>query len=220
VRNTAVTASDVFRALPQTNRNVQKILAALNHTTELEFVDIPLSDVVEYLKERHAIQIELDNRSLTDANKGVDIPITINLRGETLKDALKMLFAKYDLAMAIRHEVLMIGAKPLTPEPPSLPILPAGKRISPKLGAALGEQTELEFVDQPLTDVVRYLAERHNIEIVLDQEALTNAGLGADTPITRNLRGISLKSALELMLGEMALTCYAEGDRLIVRPIK
>ena len=218
VRNTAVTASDVYRALPQTNRNVQKILAALNENTELEFVDQPLSDVVDYLKERHDIQIVLDTRSLVEAKKDSATPITINLRGETLKDALKMLFAKYDLAMAVRHEVLMIGAKPLTPEPPSLPILPEGTRISPKLGTALGELTELEFVGQPYIDVVKYLKERHNVEIVLDVAAVTKAPV--DTPITYNVRGISLKSALELMLGELDLTCYAEGDRLIVRPIR
>jgi hypothetical protein len=220
VRNTAVTAFDVFRALPQANRNVQKILAALNENTELQFADQPLSDVVDYLKERHSIEIQLDYKSLVEAKMGSDTPITINYREGTLNDGLKMLFAKDDLAMAIRQEVLMIGAKPLTREPPSLPVLPAGARISPKLGTALGEQTELQFVDQPLSDVIDYLKARHDIEIVLDNEALTKAGLGSDALITRNIRGISLKSALELLLGELDLTCYAEGDRLVVRPIQ
>jgi hypothetical protein len=77
----------------------------------------------------------------------------------------------------------------------------------------------LEFVDQPLSDVVEYLKERHHIEIVLDNKGLADAGLGSDTPVTRNIKGITLKSALELMLGEMDLTCFAEGDRLVVRPI-
>ena len=220
VRNTAVTEFDVFQALPHANRNVQKILAALNEKTELEFVDQPLSDVVDYLKERHDIQIELDFKSFVEAKKDSDLPITINYRDGKLNDALKLLFAKYDLAMAVRQEVLVIGAKPLTREPPSLPILPAGARISPKLGTASGELTELEFVDQPLIDVIEYLKERHNIEIVLDAKALLDAGIGFDTPITRNIRGISLKSALELVLGELDLTCYAEGDRLIVRQIR
>lgn len=220
VRNTAVTVFDVFRALPQANRNVQHILAALNEKTELEFVDQPLSAVVDYLKDRHGIEIQLDNKSLAEAKKGSNTPITINYRDGTLDDGLKLLFAKYDLAMAIRQEVLMIGAKPLTREPPSLPILPAGTRISTKLGTALGERTQLEFVEQPLSDVIEYLKERHEIDIVLDAEALTKAGLGFDAPVTRNIKGISLKSALELVLGELDLTCYAEGDRLIVRPIQ
>ena len=219
VRNTAVTAFDVFQALPRANRNVQKILAALNENTELEFVDQPLSDVVDYLKERHDIQIVLDGKSLAEAKKDAGLPITITYRDGTLSDGLKRMFVKDDLAMAVRHEVLVIGAKPLTPEPPSLPILPEGARISPKLAAALGDLTELEFVDQPLRDVVEYLKERHNVEIVLDAKALLDAGIGFDAPITRNVRSISLKSALELLLGELDLTCFAEGDRLIVRPI-
>ncbi|HUY90731.1 MAG TPA: M56 family metallopeptidase [Pirellulales bacterium] len=219
VRSTSLTDSDVYRALPQTNPNVRKILAALEENTELEFVDQPLSDVVEYLRERHDIQIQLDIRSLVKAKKNADLPITMQYRGGPLSEALKRLFAKYDLAMAIRHEVLMIGAKPLSPEPPSLPILPAGEKLSPIPAKALAELTELEFVEQPLSDVVEYLKERHDIEIVLDNEALTKAGIGSDTPVTRVIRGITLKSALELMLGELDLTCFAEGDRLVVRPI-
>ncbi|HVW39438.1 MAG TPA: M56 family metallopeptidase [Pirellulales bacterium] len=220
VRNTAVTAFDVFRALPQTNRNVQKILAALNDKTELECVDYPLSDVVEYLKERHAIEIVLDNKSLAEANKGADIPITLTFRDGPLDDALKLLLAKYDLAMAIRHEVLMIGAKPLPEEYISLPILPAGARLSPKLGTALGEASELHCVDKQFRDVIENLAKRHGIEVVLDEEGLAKGGYGDDLPVTRFIKGVSLKSVLELMLGEMGLACYAEGDRLVVRPIK
>lgn len=220
VRNTAVTAFDVFRALPQTNRNVQRILAALNEKTELQFADQPLSDVVDYLKARHGIEILLDNKSLTEANKNVVIPITFDYRDGTLNDALKLLLAKYDLVMAIRHEVLMIGAKPLPEEYPSLPILPAGARLSPKLGTALGEASELHCVDKQFRDVIENLAERHGIEIDLDEEALAKGGYGDDLPVTRFIKGVSLKSVLELMLGEMGLACYAEGDRLVVRPIK
>jgi internalin A len=220
VRNTAVTAFDVFRALPQTNRNVQKILAALNDKTELECVDYPLSDVVEYLKERHAIEIVLDNKSLAEANKGADIPITLTFRDGPLDDALKLLLAKYDLAMAIRHEVLMIGAKPLPEEYISLPILPAGARLSPKLGTALGEASELHCVDKQFRDVIENLAKRHGIEVVLDEEGLAKGGYGDDLPVTRFIKGVSLRSVLELMLGEMGLACYADGDRLVVRPIQ
>jgi hypothetical protein len=219
VRNTAVTAFDVLRALPQANRNVQRILAALSDKTELELFDQRLSDVVEYLKERHEIEIQLDHRSLDAANKNGDVAITFNYHDGTLNDGLKQMLARFDLVMAIRQEVLMIGAAPLTPLP-SLPILPAGTRISSKLGMALVKPTELEFVDRPLRDVIEDLKARHGIDIAPDAESLTKVGLGADAPVTCNIKGISLKSALELLLGELHLTCYAEGDGLIVRPIQ
>ncbi len=82
--------------------------------------------------------------------------------------------------------------------------------------AALDDKTEIEFVDQPLTDVVEYLKERHGIEIQLDTKALTDAGLGSDTPVTRNIKGITLRSALRLMLGEMDLTYVIRNEVLMI----
>ena len=85
-----------------------------------------------------------------------------------------------------------------------------------KIVAALDDKTELEFVDQPLSDVMEYLKERHGIEIQLDTRALTDAGLGSDTPVTRNIKGISLRSALRLMLGEMDLTYVIRNEVLMI----
>lgn len=85
-----------------------------------------------------------------------------------------------------------------------------------KIVAALDDKTELEFVDQPLSDVVDYLKERHDIEIQLDTKALTDEGIGSDTPVTRNIKGITLRSALRLMLGEMDLTYVIRNEVLMI----
>jgi hypothetical protein len=85
-----------------------------------------------------------------------------------------------------------------------------------KIIAALDDKTELEFVDQPLTDVVEYLKERHEIEIQLDSRALSDEGVGSDTPVTRNIKGISLRSALRLMLGELDLTYVIRNEVLMI----
>jgi hypothetical protein len=84
-----------------------------------------------------------------------------------------------------------------------------------KILAALADQTEIQFVDQPLNDVVESLKERHGIEIQLDNKALADAGLGSETPVTRNIGGIRLESALNLMLGEMDLT-YVIRDQVLM----
>ena len=47
----------------------------------------------------------------------------------------------------------------------------------------------------------------------------TKVCVGSDTPVTHNLKGNSLKSTLELLLGELDLTCCAEGNRLFVPSI-
>lgn len=81
-----------------------------------------------------------------------------------------------------------------------------------KILAALDEKTELEFADQPLTDVIEYLKERHDIEIQLDIKALTDEGIGSDTPVTRNIKGIRLEAALDLILGELEMTYLVRDD--------
>ncbi|HUY87249.1 MAG TPA: hypothetical protein VMV10_00795 [Pirellulales bacterium] len=93
---------------------------------------------------------------------------------------------------------------------------PAPSANEAKIIAALDEKTELEFVDQPLSDIVEYLRERHDIEIQLDNRALTDEGIGSDTPVTRNIKGIGLESALGLMLGGLDLTFVVRDDVMFI----
>ena len=63
----------------------------------------------------------------------------------------------------------------------------------------------LEFIDTPLTDVVAQLQEEYEIQIIFDHSALEEVAISPETEVSTNLRNISLKSALELMLGEPGL---------------
>mgnify|MGYP002623647870 CR=1 FL=1 len=83
-----------------------------------------------------------------------------------------------------------------------------------KIFAALEDATTLEFIETPLQDVIDYLKDLHGIEIQIDHRALEDVGIGSDTPITRNLKGITLRSALRLMLKEMDLT-YVVRDEVL-----
>ena len=78
----------------------------------------------------------------------------------------------------------------------------------------LDKETHLEFNETPLADVVGYLKDLHEIEIQLDTRALDGVGIGSDTPITRELRGVSLRSALRLMLKDLDLT-YVVKDEVL-----
>ncbi|MDY0170774.1 MAG: hypothetical protein RBS80_29805, partial [Thermoguttaceae bacterium] len=89
---------------------------------------------------------------------------------------------------------------------------PAERRIL----EALKAPTQLEFIETPLQDVVDFLKDYHNIEIQIDKKALDDVGLATDMPITKNLRGISLRSALRLTLRELALTYVIEDEVLLI----
>ena len=85
-----------------------------------------------------------------------------------------------------------------------------------KILKALDDPTTLEFIETPLQDAVDYIKDFHGIEIQLDTKALEGAGIMVDTPVTRNLKGISLRSALRLMLKQLELTYVIQNEVLLI----
>lgn len=69
-----------------------------------------------------------------------------------------------------------------------------------KISRALDQQTSLEFPDNTLKEVVDFITQLHNIPIRLDEQALTDAGLDADARVNLVISGITLRSALKLLL--------------------
>ena len=49
---------------------------------------------------------------------------------------------------------------------------------------------------------MQYLQGLHKVPIYIDARSLEEVGLGPDTPVTQDLKGLSLRSGLRLMLGE------------------
>jgi hypothetical protein len=88
-----------------------RILKALEEPTAIEFLGSPLQNVVEYLEERHGIQIKLDVRALEDAGVEPATPVSCSLRHVTLKSALRLMLRDLQLAYIIQDEVLLITSK-------------------------------------------------------------------------------------------------------------
>jgi hypothetical protein len=81
---------------------------------------------------------------------------------------------------------------------------------------ALASPTCIEFIDAPLSDVIDSLKDLHRIEIQFDKKALDDVGITDDTPVTKNLRGVSLRSALNLMLRDLNLTWTIKDEVLLI----
>jgi len=77
---------------------------------------------------------------------------------------------------------------------------------------ALDQPTNLEFVDTPVKDVIAYLANQHRVPIRVLQETYDSGYVLQDQPLTRNLSGLTLRSALNLMLDDLDLD-YCVTDR-------
>lgn len=85
-----------------------------------------------------------------------------------------------------------------------------------RIWAALDEKTDLDFVEQPFYSVIDYLKQCHGIEIQLDLKSLSHAGIRSDTPITRGIKGVTLRSALKLLLSDLDLSYAIDNGVLLI----
>ncbi len=122
---------------------------------------------------------------------------------------------KHQLAVLDWGLALLVGAVLVAPT------VAAEKAKELKTGeeailAELEEKTVVDFIDEPLSGVVDYFKSTHKIEIQIDTQALDSVNLGADTPITKSLRNIKLRSALNLMLGDLELTWIIANEVMVI----
>lgn len=94
---------------------------------------------------------------------------------------------------------------------------PVEKRIVEQLNDPKG--TSIDFSDTTLADAMLFIADYHKINIVLDNAALEEAGVGTDTPITQQLNGIKLRSALRLILEPLDLTYIIDNEVLLITTV-
>ena len=199
-------------------REWQQIADALKSPARFEFAETPLTDVVAYLKDHYHIEIEIDRDALRAAGMEEDPDVTCNLSGISLQSFLRLELRQLDLTYIIRGNVLRIttpqqaaamGAGPATVE--------TSGANEKRIAQALQQPTQIEFVETPLKDVFDYLQDLRRIKILLDGKALERAGIAVDTPVTvtMNLKGVSLQSALRLLLGQQDLD-YVIRDEVVL----
>ncbi|HEV3024091.1 MAG TPA: hypothetical protein VGX76_16560, partial [Pirellulales bacterium] len=105
----AVGQETAARPLPSAGQ--REILAALDQPTEFDFREQPLSDVIDYFKQKHGIEILLDTKALGRAGVGTDTPITQTLKNLTLRSALRVLLMQLDSTYVVGDGYLMITSK-------------------------------------------------------------------------------------------------------------
>lgn len=76
--------------------------------------------------------------------------------------------------------------------------------------------TEVAFTDAPLVEALTYLEDLHAIEIQIDKNAFKKLKVSEDTPVTLTISGISLHSALKLLLEPLSLAVIIDDGKLVV----
>jgi hypothetical protein len=85
-----------------------EIRRALRSPTEVDFVDTPLRDALEYLANLQRVRIVPDAPKLHAEGVAMDTPVTISLKDVTLESALDLLLSPLQLDFMIKDEVLRI----------------------------------------------------------------------------------------------------------------
>jgi len=85
-----------------------------------------------------------------------------------------------------------------------------------RIEETLDQPTECEFMRTPLADAMAVLAQKHRIPIVLDRRALQRAMVEPTTRVTFSIRGVTLESALNLMLRDLQLDWTIAHDVLLI----
>lgn len=93
---------------------------------------------------------------------------------------------------------------------------PALTKHEQEIQKALNTNTEGDFPDIPLGKVINSFQTQHGINIFLDARALEQEGLTADEPINVSLSGISLKSALNIILKPIGLNYVVNNEVLMI----
>jgi hypothetical protein len=94
--------------------------------------------------------------------------------------------------------------------------LPAPNNIEARIIAALSEKTDVSFAETSLADAVNFLRDFHQINILIDRAALQDEGIDPSTPVSLELSGVSLRSALRLLLDPYGLTAFVDAEVLTI----
>jgi hypothetical protein len=118
------------------------------------------------------------------------------------------------LALLPEQQQLPVIAKAQAQQGAEKPTAATAETPEEGIEKALAKPVDLDVNDQPLKDVVHIIQEMSKIPVIVEVKKLEEAAINVDAPVTFHIQGISLRSALRLMLREVGLT-YVVADEVI-----
>jgi hypothetical protein len=166
-----------------------KLTKLMQEETTLQFITVPLKDVVAFMADQHDCVVTFDPR-LSDFSKLVDEPVTCRLQDTSLKDALRALGAPLDLQPIVRYEMIMLTAREKREDAPR----------DERLEKAYATEINLEAKEYWLTNLAAKLSAQSKVPIVLDRYAILKAAkIDPTTTVKLEAKGVPLRDILKLI---------------------
>lgn len=191
----------------------RRIRTALRSPTSLSFADTPLRDAIDQIASEHRIPISMDGDELARHGITGDENISLEVDEKSLQSALRemlrdvngvpLAYVLDDLSILITSQTKaeqVAGAE----QPPDQYTYRMSEANVRRIEAALESETTIEFPGNPLRDVTEYLSQIHNMPILIDETALADVGISSDEEVSLVISDITLRSAMELLLENVA----------------
>ena len=115
---------------PDEREAVKQISAKLKDLVTLEFVETPLSDVIDFLKDYTGVNIVLDRPALEEEGINSDTPVSIHVQSITLASALRILLGQFNLTSMIDSDCLVITSASWASNSSVLRVFPVDKMLA------------------------------------------------------------------------------------------
>ena len=93
---------------------------------------------------------------------------------------------------------------------------PAEEKAQKRFAQILAQPFELEFKEQPLKEAMEAIGKRYQLNIQFDESALKEAGVGSEALVSFDLKGISLRAALQRICRQLKLTYVFKDEVLLI----
>jgi hypothetical protein len=105
-------SADICRCIgesrSETVKRIEEALRGPLKSNGLDFVDVPLEEVVSTLQEDYGIPIQIDVPALEEMGIGPDEGVTANIHNVSLRSALRLILKRNQLVYIVQDEVLLI----------------------------------------------------------------------------------------------------------------
>jgi hypothetical protein len=197
---------------------------------EMNFSDIALADVMEFLRDVSRQNIFVNWRALEKEGINRSTPVTLRSKAVTLEQMLTSLaeaLGKKDaLSFAERDGVIYISsADDLKKHASVTPLPPRGdeQAASKTLDAMKRPLPELNMVSIPVADAVEFIKDVTKLKIDVNWEALAAENIGKSTPVSLRVRNLPVSAALRILLDDIggggdgaALNYVVDGERVLI----
>jgi|GEM_PF-6491381 len=106
-----------------------KINAALNETSQLDCDRLPLADVIDFLKQKHGIEIVLDRRGMAESLVEPSTEITMHVKGIKLRSILGLVCDEVQLSSVRRDDVILVTSKERAEQMIETRVYPVGYEV-------------------------------------------------------------------------------------------